>query len=361
MIRYNLEYELRANSILYLKYTINGNRKYKSTGWKIPVKQWDHKNQIVRESNLKHTEINNDLSARKQAFISSLLKAQLKGQSSVVAPVLHATFYSFVESWLSELKHKRKPGTINNNIKLLERLKKFAGDELTIEQVDADFLRAYEDNLKNKKSTYPFTVMAILRSWLNAALKKGIIDKSPFANYEMPTGDAKEKDYLTLDELNKWEKYLIKSEGIQRQAAAYFLLGCYSGLRMSDWYNFSPKNIHQKEIRIRAQKNGNWVSIPIHKRLGKVVEVIKETPLTIARITLDRQIRSIAKELEINKRVTTHSGRKTFAVTMCAEQGISSETCAEILGITIAVCVESYYRVTSDKIKNETSRAWAGL
>jgi integrase len=70
---------------------------------------------------------------------------------------------------------------------------------------------------------------------------------------------------------------------------------------------------------------------------------------------MNRTLKGIAG---IKKRITTHTGRHTFAITMCAEAGISAETCAELMGITIATCVNNYYRVTNRKIDKECLGAW---
>jgi hypothetical protein len=46
---------------------------------------------------------------------------------------------------------------------------------------------------------------------------------------------------------------------------------------------------------------------------------------------------------------------------MCLERGISSETAAKLMGITLSVFEKNYSYVTSDKILMETSAAWKDL
>lgn len=368
MITYNIGFNLReylGTHTVYMVTTINGVRKFKSTKWKVKPKEWDQRLERVRESHINFEQINKDLAARKQALISTMLDAQLKGKQTVSLDYSGGhTVKNFVEAWVAEVKGKRSPETIENNLKHLRKLTAFAGEEITFKDIDSDFLRKYETHIRKDgkdNSTYVTAIWKTLKKWFNAARKKGITDLYPFDNYENPTYNPDEKDYLTLNELDRWEVYAKGATGEARETAVYFLLGCYSGLRISDWFRFSLKNIRKDQISIRTQKNQSYVSIPIHRRLKLVLDLIKNTPLTITEPYINRRLKKIANHLKIKKHLSSHSGRKTFAVTMCAERGISSETCAEIMGITISVCVKSYYRVTPEKVKYETSKAWEGI
>lgn len=371
MITYNIEYILRQygeTHTVYLVTTINGVRKFKSTRWKVKPSQWDSKAERARDNHLKAEEINQDLAARKQALISSLLAAQLQGKSKIDLNTVHHNLYSFVEGWIEEVRNKRSEGTIKANEKHLKKLKDFAGPDLTFDEIDTAFLSRYENHIRGKgtkhrkgNSTYITAIWKTLKKWFNAARKKGLTDNYPFDQYENPVYDPDEKDFLNLSELNKWEKFTEGAKGETKQAALYFLLGCYSGLRISDWFKFSLKNVHNKEIRLRATKNNSWLTVPIHSRLKKVLDQIKVTPLTVSEPFINREIKEIAKSLKIDKYLTTHSARGTFAKTICLERGVTSETTAEIMGITLAVFIKSYSKITPEKIKIETSRAWAGL
>lgn len=103
------------------------------------------------------------------------------------------------------------------------------------------------------------------------------------------------------------------------------------------------------------------IPVPITGRLRRTINRIRETPLIIKEPTINDTLKKVAKLIKSNKHLTTHTGRHTFAITMCAEKGISLETCAAMMGITVQVCYENYYRVTAYKIKTETEKAWKGL
>ena len=69
---------------------------------------------------------------------------------------------------------------------------------------------------------------------------------------------------------------------------------------------------------------------------------------------VNETLKILAKMVGIKKNVTTHVARHSFAV-RCAELGISIETTAELMGVTVKTC-QIYYRITGRKIDMEVER-----
>lgn len=74
-----------------------------------------------------------------------------------------------------------------------------------------------------------------------------------------------------------------------------------------------------------------------------------------------RNLARILPEIGIHRHITTHCARQTFAVSFCADRGISCEVAAELMGITVEVCANTYYKITNYKIEDEVSKAWEFL
>lgn len=104
-----------------------------------------------------------------------------------------------------------------------------------------------------------------------------------------------------------------------------FLIGIYSGLRISDILQLKVKHISHKEIRIREQKTGKQRKIVLHRKLkGPLHEYIEDKEpweyLIKSREGFNRPITrdmayKIIKDLENYFRMDaagTHSLRKTF-------------------------------------------------
>lgn len=371
----------KVNSVghhpIYLKVTINRKTTYKASGKFIAEKMWDEANELVRPGHPLAAQWNIELAKLKAEANSTVLDASFKkkhisaaGVKKVITGVDEANIFEFARLYTEEVSHKREGGTLKNYSKQLKKLEEFHGSrDLTFDQITPQYLTEYEawlhTNIKFRKEggNYIELLMRGIRTLFNAARKKKVTSLYPFDQYEMPAYLAPGKAYLTLLELAKWEHHIpVIKDPVIKQAAIYFLFGAYTGLRVSDWTRFDyDEHIHDGLLKIRVKKNGEDVVMPISRPLSRVLKLVNAVPLMIEEPTINEKLKVIAKDLKIRKSVSTHVGRHTFAITVCAETGVSVETCAELMGITVATCAENYYKVTAKKIREETTKAWKEL
>lgn len=359
---------------IYIRVVIQRQIKYIATGHFLADKYWDDKNQLVKDGHAHAAVINPDITNRKNQIMHFIVQQQMNGKAITAAQVkehfvggkdMHNVF-DFIEEHVKSVKHKREGGTLVNYDKYRRKLELYVGSRnLSFEQIDQAWLQRFENALRDEDldNNYVYANLVALRTMFNAAIKKQIITSYPFDHYEMPIYEQKEKDYLSMKELRNLEKYADHvSDPTLKQTSIYFLLGCLTGLRISDWFRFDlSTHIHAGDIRLRAKKNGEWVLMPISAPLKRNLVRMAATPLTISEPEINRSLKDIAPKIKAEKYLTTHSGRHTFAVTLCADQGIGLEVCAELMGITVATCQKAYYRVTKTKIAKECNEKWAAM
>lgn len=361
-----------GHSPVWLRITIDRKVNCIATGHFVPKKFWDSKNEMVKETfHLAHL-INPDIAHKKQALIKKLVEAQVKGKQVSAKELKESgrrdynNFFTFAESHFSDVRNKRSAGTLKGYKKYLKRVEEYNGSRtLNFEHITKDFIAGYENHLyevKKHSSNYVDVVLKNLDKLCKLAVIKGVLAKNPFTGYEKPGYVSPVKDFLTLQEIDRIEKLADETtDPMIKQTCVYFLLGCYTGLRVSDWMQFKlSEHIRDGRVYLRATKNKEWITMPVTGRLKKHIRRLKETPLTIVDVMLNRTLKDIAKPdlCDIDKHLTNHTARHSFAITMCANQGISAETCATLMGITLKTCIENYYRVTGSKINNEVMKAW---
>lgn len=358
---------------IYLKITVNSKTNYISTGYYINRNLWDEKGERVKSGHPLAATINQDITHKKSEISIKAVDAQIKGtaisSSRLKNDVSHSeeNIFDFIDKMTKDLKNKREEGTLENYANHSLKLERFHGSrQLSFDHITPDFLTLYEDYLKKEgySINYIWHIFNLLKTFFKAAIKKRVTEYYPFDDFESPQYKATSKDYLSLTELEQWERYAGEEpSGFLRETAVYFLLGCYSGLRVSDWKKFNPKkDIINSRLVLQAKKNKEWLSVPVSSPLKRVIALVEKTPLRIKWTpTLNENLKRIAKALKIEKRISTHCARKTFAITMCVERGISSETCAVLMGITHEVCVKNYYETTPVKIEREVIAAWSDL
>lgn len=384
MQKYSVKLVLRKNKQnqlgqcpIYIRITINRDTSFITTGHQVPEKAWDEKTERVRDTYAYHKQINTDLAKKKHDILDELVQAAVKGKPLSAEAVKQTqkeklnNIFSFAENFKKQVANNRSKGTLKNYDKHLKKLEDFAGKDLNFENIDSDFLYKFEDHLRNggvdnregkDPNNYIDVIMRTIRKLFNDARKRQLITHYPFDQYEMPKISGGNKPYLTLEELDQWHRFTFETEHpVYKEVALYFLFGCYTGLRLSDWREFVEAKIKERNISLQATKNKAWIAVPLHDRLISTIQEMKKIPLTLVEPTINRNLKVIAKYLKINKKLSTHSGRKTFAVTVCLERGVSAETTAKLMGITLAVFEKNYSFITPDKIQLETAKAWAAL
>jgi len=362
---------------IYIRITANRKVSYIATSYSIHPSFWDEKKQLVKDKHPGSGNINTDLQHKLSELRQIVTRANVEGKA-LTSNMIRAMFtdkadlaniFEFLEEYIKEVKSKRERGTIINYNKHFNILREYnKNGNLTFEEIDHRYLSKFETWLReNQKhgNNYVHTIFKDLKGVFNAARKRGVTDKYPFLQYEMPAYESPDKDYLTMEELKRWEQFADHAVNpVLKEAAVWLLFGCYSGLRVSDWYQFDEeKHLYNDVIRLRAAKNGEWVSMPVSVPLRRNLERMKYLPLRLKEPTINEKIKEIAKreDVAIKKHLTTHTGRHTFAVTICLGNKVSSETAAELMGITLKTFVDNYSQVTEEKIFRETMEAWAKL
>lgn len=380
ILRSNKKNKLKHIAI-YLRITIDRKTNYIATGWYIPKGQWDERSESVKPDYAYAGEINRDIAEKKREVLGRILDAAYKKEivsSTIIKEQATqkgdlTNIFEFSDAYREEMKSKREGGTLENWRKHLSKLEEYHGSRsLHFEGITVNYLNQFEGYLRaggiegrKDPSNYIHAIMKSIRKMFNAARGKGLIQVYPFGEgqYELPAATPDDKDRLTLEELDRLEEYADTTTHPRRRiSATWFLFGCYTGYRVSDWFVFDfQKHYHRTYISVQATKNDGWSGIPITPRLRRVLDRCKKVPLDTWEQKINEDLKEICKELKIKKSLTTHSGRKTFAVTLCAEMGIPSETCANMMGITLTICVRNYYRVTAEKVRKEVEAAWANI
>ncbi len=364
---------------IYIRTTINRRTSYKSTGHFINKKIWDEKNEKVRSGNPNADVVNAHISLTKQEWERKLIQAQIDGNNPTPLQLKKSfatdehNIFDYVDNFIISLKGKRAKLTFKNYRSHLATLERFNKSRyLKFEDIDVPFLRNYERWLRGNVSfrkdgdqkNYIHAIWKTLKTWFNAAKKEGIISHYPFDKYENPVYVAPDKDYLTVGELKLFEKFAHETTNpVLKECTVYFLFGCYSGMRISDWYQFDiDKHIKGDLLRLKPVKTKNkWVVMPVSEPLKRNIRLMRNIKLRLREPTINEKLKIIAKRLGINKHITSHTGRHTFAVTICLGNGLPSETAAGIMGITLDTFVNNYSQLTQEKIINETKAAWSGL
>ncbi len=248
--------------------------------------------------------------------------------------------------------------------------KRYRNSDLYLKDIGYDFIIEFENMLRsyNQGSIANNTVMKHiqrLRKMITMAHHMEWIDRDPFAKFK-GKHEKVERGFLTKAELTSIEELPYSIERIQT-AKDLFIFSCYTGIAYGDVILLTNDNVVHgldgyKWIVTKRQKNGNSVKIPLLPKALSLIETYKTHPKVIRNGTLfpkisNQKLNSYLKEVAelcaINKKITFHMARHTFATTITLSNGVPIETVSKILGHTKITTTQIYAKVIERKVSDD--------
>jgi len=280
------------------------------------------------------------------------------------------SFFEFMKSLIdTEISKTLSKGTANNYRSQTSKIKKFRND-LYFNEIDATFIRSYEaymySELSNQKSTANKTLIW-LKNVMNKAIEKGIIKENPFVVSKIKLQRIKgNRIALTLQEVDKLNELFqqnVLSKGKQN-VLRYFLFACYTGIRVGDLSVLKFSDIKQfdgKEfISIIMHKTNEPVNIPLVNKAKELIIKKRIANDTVFDVLTDqpanRYLKEIMKMVHIDKSISFHCSRHTFATVGFNRLGIPIEVISKILGHTDIKTTMIYCAIDNEKLSNEANK-----
>ncbi len=244
---------------------------------------------------------------------------------------------------------------------------KYGVDDLPLSDFTGEVIRAYEVYLKTEKDLCQNTLiryMKALKKITNRCLANDWIQKDPFAGIkfrEEPT----EPKFLTLEEVDRIYNCNPGSKRLE-VIKDMFLMSAFTGLAFTDVSQLTEDHIvtdndGNKWIRKPRQKTKQMSNIPlldvplaiIEKYQGDKKATKKGVLLPIpCNQVMNRYLKEIATICKINKHLTMHTARHTYA-TLCLSQGVSLKNVSKMLGHASVKMTERYARVLDSSILHD--------
>lgn len=325
-----------------VRVTYNRKNKYFNTGVKVLPKFWNNANQVTGHPdrllmNAKidaiHGSIKDYITAlalKREEFSFSGLEASMENSR------LKESFVKFAEA-AKEERSDIQESTRKNHKRLFNFLKEFKNIR-TFSDLTKENILKFDNALHKKgfKQTTVFTYHKFLKFYVNLALKRGIIDTSPYAGLRFDRGRSEGRKYLTKEEQDKIRS-LVSATPYIEQSKDLFLFQCYTGLAYADLERFDFKKVEKKGQRLilrdTRRKTGTGFHIVL---LPEAMEILKKYDFKLpvySNQKYNQYLKLIAGIAGIGKNLTSHMGRHTFAVN-AINSGIPIEVVGRMLGHT---------------------------
>ena len=402
-------------TLISLVYRYDNRRFVYSTGQFIEPYQWDtpnqraHIKQEIRAVRQSHETINAHLDRHRAAFVRVLASLQLAGVSldndlikyhldkelgrvRAVKPLVtkeeeKETFLAYIVRFVADAKVGRRlnaknarfaDGTLKNFLKFRTILTNYQA--LTGRALDYDaFTLAFYNDFKKYLSAqghslnYVGAVLNGVKMLLKQAHRDGLHQSTDFQHRDFKKIEEEvDTIYLSNDELTTLYSLDLTNDVRLDRVRDLFLIGCYTGLRFSDYSELRPLNISfgGRILSVTTQKTAARVSIPLNPNVLAILDKYDGVPpRTMSNQKFNQYLKELGQVAGLTAPVertrtqggirstltaqkwellTTHTARRSFA-TNAFLAGVPTVSIMKITGHKSETQFMKYIKVTGEQ------------
>ncbi|ATN07287.1 MULTISPECIES: site-specific integrase [Weeksellaceae] len=248
---------------------------------------------------------------------------------------------------------------------------KYNTTDIDILKIDLAFLNDFEFYLRTEKSCSNNTAVKYVKKNFGKIIRNcianGWITKDPFLNYKS-SFDEVTRTFLTEEEIEKLFNKDFKNERLS-QVRYIFLFSCFTGLAYIDTQNLTHKNIRvgldgNKWIFTNRQKTKTASNIPLLPQAEEIIKKYRNHPTCLnngkllpilSNQKMNCYLKEIADLCEIDKELTYHIARHTFATTITLSNGVPIESVSKMLGHKNIKTTQHYAKILDQKVSEDMS------
>lgn len=371
---------------IYCRITVDGNRSEFSIKRSIAEKNWDagkvkgngedarSLNSYLKQVEAKVFEHYRDQLADDKLITADGLKNAYLGIKADQYSLIH-----LIEYHNTHLKDTLEWGTLKNYMTTQKYVKEFLKNrvktsDILLNHLSYKFLADFEFFLRSYKPVDHHSPMGNntvmkhierLRKMINVAIKNEWLERDPFAKFQAKF-IRNDREFLSQEDLDKLE---CKEFKVLRLAWAkdLFVFSCYTGLAYCDVMRLTSQNISlgidgKYWIMTNRKKTNQPVRVPLLQKAFDIIEKYRNHSRALASGTLfpnlsNQKLNAYLKEISdfcgIEKNLTFHLARHTFATTVTLTNGVPIETVSKMLGHTSIRTTQIYAKVIESKVSQD--------
>lgn len=365
--------------------TVNRTVAHFSTKLSIHPENWDTRLNRAKTRDRDAKEINLLLSEIKSSItksyydvkrIEEIITAEQVKNDFLGISANHETLLTLFKKHnddLNELvgitKSKATHQKYNITYKHLENYIKFKYNrtDIPLKAINHLFVMGFENYLLTKCNCNSNTVakfQQFFKRIIIIARNNGMIVNDPFSNYKIRIQKV-DRGYLTEDELKLILKKTFSCKRLE-QVRDVFIFSCFTGLAYIDVKNLKKENIRKsfdgklwimtKRQKTNIQSNILLLDVPLQilKKYEGTFEDRKILPI-LSNQKMNAYLKEVADICGINKDISFHLARHTFATTVTLAKGVPIESVSKMLGHNNIKTTQIYARITNEKLSHDMS------
>ena len=377
----------RKNGLMpiYATITQNGERATFTTGMYIHPNDWDAVKQKARGTSDSSRTINNhllqlrnkiyrkELDLMDRGYIvnaSTLRDACLEKVESIQSKTLCQIFEEYISDARKSIDIDVKKDTVYSYERTYDLLKDYMKitykrKDFSLQELNLSFIEKFNiylrSELNHKKNTAVKHLRCLMRV-VNVAIANRHLTFDPFQNFKVQR-ETPERVFLTEEELRTLINKDFKVKRLER-VRDLFIFCCFTGLSYSDAKTLSPEHFETDAngrvwIKKKRVKTGVLFRVPLLPIPKLILEKYKGGDKVLPFVDLsstDAYLKEIAELCGINKNISSHTARFTFATTVTITNKISLEVVSKMMGHTNTRMTSHYAKIIDKYIGEEMDK-----
>ena len=352
---------------IYVRLTVNGKSTFVSSRQTIPLSLWDSAANKAAGKSAEARNVNAELErirakllhhyqriSDRDAYVTAeRVKSAYLGMGEEYETLLEA-LDKFNRDFKQHVGVDRAQSTYRKYDNVRKRLAEFLSEKLhrediPLKELTETFITDYDLYLRSEKGLTPSCVFIYtkpLKMVVTKAHNAGVIARNPFADYH-PKKITKDRGYLIESELQQLMNHKFTFEGYGK-VRDMFVFSCFTGMAHADVKGLTRDMLQRSfDGELWIVKKRQKTNVPFKIKLCGITNLVLPVP-DIA--YCNRILKKIAAEVGIDKTITYHMARHTFATTNALAQGIRIEVVSRMLGHTNIKTTQIYAKVTDDML-----------
>lgn len=369
---------------IYMRITVNGKRSEVTTGRECPPERWNAAagrvngtkeevrtfNAFLDDLTKKVYEAHRQLAEANLTITAETIKNKLTGKDDQ-ARLLIEIFKEHNEQMATLVaKGSYSKGTLTcfgTSLKHTQGFIKwrYKVSDYDVRQIDHNFIADYDFYLRSQCNCQNNSAVKNMKNFGKIIRKcedNGWLASNPFRNYKQRMKRV-DRVFLTTDELQAIADKEFVTERLS-QVRDIFIFCCFTGLAFIDVQKLQSNKIvkgvdGEKWIQVNRQKTNTPAKIPLLPIPLMLIKKYADHPQCVVRekifpVLSNQKMNAYLKEITdicgINKKVTFHTARHTFATTVTLLNGVPIETVSKMLGHTNLKITQHYAKMLDEKV-----------
>lgn len=312
----------------------------------------------------------NELFFRGEAITAMRLKSILTSRSDEAKRLL-VLFDEFNEDYKAlvgkETTHKTYTRYLLTRRRLAEFMAaKYKIKDILLSDINTKFINDFYIYLRTVDGknghNYHMKMIQRFRTVFKTAKDNGWVTADPFGGFKISMEET-HREHLTIDELGVLVSKEMTSERLQR-VKDIFVFSCFTGLAYTDVRGLKKSEVVMGNdgrlwIDTRRDKTKVAVYVPLLDIPRAILEKYADQTShdQLLSIPANQKVNDYLKEIAaicgIDKNLTFHIARHTFATTVTLENGVALETVQKMLGHKNIRTTQVYAKMTKRRIGME--------